>query len=55
MCTSLIYVMLCLLLSRPLCTTFVDPAGLSAFVSCNLIALDKRPGVRLIGVGETIR
>jgi len=27
--------------SRRLCTTFVDPAGLFAFVSCRLIALDK--------------
>ena len=32
----------------------MDPAGLSAFISCRLIALDKRPGVRPIGVGETI-
>jgi len=48
-----IYVMPCLLLSGD-CTTFVDPAGPSAFVSCRLIALDKRPRVRPIGVGETV-
>ena len=49
---------LCVALSavaRRLCTTFVDPASLSAFVSCRLIALDKSPGVRPIGVGETVR
>ena len=49
---------LCYVLSavaRRLCTTFVDPAGLATFVSCRLIALDKCPGVRLIGVGETVR
>jgi len=40
---------------RKLCTTFMDPGGLSAFVSCRLIALDKCPGVRPIGVGETVR
>ena len=33
----------------------MDPAGLSAFVSCLLIALDKCPGVRPIGVGETVQ
>ena len=37
--------------ARKLCTTFVDPGGLSAFVSCRLIALDKCPGVRPIGAG----
>ena len=36
-----------------LCTTYVDPAGLAAFVACRLIALDKDPGVRPIGIGET--
>ena len=41
--------------ARKLCTTFVDPGGLSAFVSCRLTALDKCPGVRPIGVGETVR
>ena len=41
--------------ARRLRATFVDPAGLSAFVSCHLIALDKRSGVRPIGVGETVR
>ena len=31
--------------ARRLCTSFVDPAGLSSFVACRLIALDKNPGV----------
>ena len=43
------------LLARRICTTLVDPDGLAAFVSCRLIALDKCPGVRPIGVGETAR
>ena len=41
-----------MLLARRLCTEFVDPEGLSAFLGCRLIALDKNPGVRPIGIGE---
>ena len=41
--------------TRRLCTCYVDPSGLSAFVACRLIALDKCPGVRPIGIGETVR
>ena len=33
----------------------VDPHGLSAFVAGRLIALVKCPGVRPIGIGETVR
>lgn len=40
--------------ARRLCTVFVDPCGLTAFVACRLIALDKCPGVRPIGIGETV-
>ena len=41
--------------TRRLSTTLVDPRGLSGFVACRLIALDKCPGVRPIGIGETVR
>jgi len=41
--------------AKRLCTTFVDPSGLTAFVACRLIALDKCPGVRPIGIGESVR
>ena len=42
-------------MARKLCSKYVDPRGISAFVACRLIALDKRPGVRPIGIGETAR
>ena len=42
-------------IARRICSSFVDPKGLSAFVACRLIALDKCPGVRPIGIGETVR
>ena len=41
--------------ARRLCCSFIDPKSLSAFVACRLVALDKRPGVRPIGIGETAR
>ena len=41
-------------MARCLCTSFVDPAGLSSFGACHLIALDKNPEVRPIGIGETL-
>ena len=41
--------------ARKLCSRCVDPIGISAFVACRLIALDKNPGVRPIGIGETAR
>ena len=31
----------------------MDPSGLSVFVACRLITLDKCPGIRPIGIGET--
>ena len=43
------------LLARRICSTFVDPKGLAAFLACRLIALDKCPGVRSIGICETAR
>ena len=41
-------------LAKRICTTSLDPKGLEAFVACRLIALDKCPGVRWIGIGETL-
>ena len=43
------------LFSRRLACRYVDPEGLSAFTACRLLALDKCPGVRPIGVGEVVR
>ena len=41
--------------ARKLCTTYVDPQGITSLVASRLIALDKCPGMRPIGVGETPR
>ena len=41
-------------LAKRICTAFMDPKGLEAFVACRLIALDICPGVRPIGIGETL-
>jgi len=41
--------------ARRLASEFVDPAGTQAFTACRLIALDKQPGVRPIGVAEMPR
>ena len=38
--------------AKRLCTCFVDPKCISAFLAC---ALSKNPGVRPIGIGETVR
>ena len=42
-------------IAKRLCTTFVDPKGISPLLACRLIALDKCPGVRPIGICETPR
>ncbi len=43
------------MVARRICTTLVDPKGISPLIACRLIALDKCPGVRPIGIGETAR
>ena len=43
------------LLARRICSTFVDPKGLAAFLAFRLIALDKCPVVRPIGICDTAR
>ena len=39
---------------RRICTSYVDPTGLTAYTACRLIPLDKNPCVRPIGVGEVL-
>ena len=43
------------MVARRISTTIVDPQGLAPLLACRLIALDKNPGIRPIGIGETIR
>ena len=42
-------------LAQRLFTEYVHPAVLSSLLSCRLIALNKNPGIRPIGVCETMR
>ena len=41
--------------TRRLCSSYIDPEGISALVACHLITLDKNPGIRPIGIGATLR
>ena len=41
--------------ARRLCTELVDPASIAPLMANRLIALDKNPGVRPIGIGDTAR
>ena len=42
-------------LAQRICTSFINPSIFSPLLVCRLIALDKNPGVRPIGVGEVMR
>ena len=42
-------------LARKLATEYVDPESIEAYTACKLIPLDKNPGVRPIGIGESLR
>ena len=43
------------LVAKKISTSYVDPEGLSGYTACKLMALDKQPGVRPIGIGEVVR
>ena len=43
------------LVAKRLCSEYVDPQGINALLACRLIAVDKNPGIRPIGIGETAR
>ena len=43
------------IMARTLCTKNLDPRCLEAYVASRVIPLDKKPGVRPIGIGEVIR
>ena len=43
------------LCARRLCTEYIDPCVTAPLLTSRLIALDKKPGVRPIGVGDTAR
>ena len=41
--------------ARRISSSFVDPEPLQPLIACRLIAMDKCPGVRPIGIGEVVR
>ena len=41
--------------TRRLCTSFIDPTIIRPFIACRLIPLSKNPGVRPIGICDTLR
>ena len=42
-------------LARKLATENINPEHLESYVACRLVPLDKNPGLRPIGIGETLR
>ena len=43
------------LMARRLSTSYVDPGTLKPYTACRLVPLDKKPGVRPVGIGEVLR
>ena len=43
------------LMARRMCSTHIDPKLLQPYVACRLVPLDKKPGVRPVGIGEVLR
>ena len=41
--------------AKKLCSVFVDPICLPSFLACHLVSCNKNPGVRSIGICETVR
>ena len=41
--------------AQRICTNLVDPSAIGPLLACRLIALNKNPGVRPIGIGDTAR
>ena len=41
--------------ARKISSEYVDPESLVSFTACRLIAIDKNPGIRPIGIGEVSR
>ena len=42
-------------IARKLCVRNLDPTLLTSLTACRLVPLDKKPGVRPVGIGEVLR
>ena len=43
------------LMARRLSTEYLDPASLNKYTAGRLVPLDKKPGIRPVGIGEVLR
>jgi len=46
---------MCASVARRICSPYANPTLIAPLLACRLIALDKDPGVRPIGIGDTAR